>query len=241
LRPEQIVVGSKWGYRYTGDWQVDGRVQEVKEHSAPMLRAQFAASNAMLGAYLRLYQIHSASIETRVLEDQKVLTELRGLRERGLFLGVTTTGARQSDTIRQAVQIRFDGVPLFSSIQTTWNVLERSAEEALREAHEAGFTVIVKEPLANGRLTPRGADGNTGSLRTVADRLDATSDAVALSFVLRQPWADVVLLGATTLAQLDSNLAALAIQLTDGDVELLDRLRAPAEQYWSERARLPWT
>jgi aryl-alcohol dehydrogenase-like predicted oxidoreductase len=240
LRADEIVVGSKWGYRYTGDWQLDGRVQEVKEHSAPMLRAQFAASNAMLGAYLRLYQIHSASIETRVLEDQKVLTELRGLRERGLFLGVTTTGAKQSDTIRKAVQIRFDGVPLFSSIQTTWNVLERSAEAALREAHEAGFTVIVKEPLANGRLTPRGAEGGTGSLRTVADRLGATSDAVALSFVLRQPWADVVLLGATTLAQLDSNLAALAIQLTDGDVELLDRLRAPAEQYWSERAHLPW-
>src|SRR5918912_963181 len=25
LAPASVVVGSKWGYRYTGDWQVDGR------------------------------------------------------------------------------------------------------------------------------------------------------------------------------------------------------------------------
>src|SRR4051812_39894556 len=36
------ICGSKWGYRYTGEWQVDGRVQEVKEHSARMLREQAA-------------------------------------------------------------------------------------------------------------------------------------------------------------------------------------------------------
>jgi aryl-alcohol dehydrogenase-like predicted oxidoreductase len=240
MRTEDVVVGSKWGYRYTGDWRVDARVQEVKDHSAPMLNAQFAESTAILGPYLRLYQIHSASIETGVLEDEQVLTELRRLRDGGLFLGVTTTGPRQIDTIRHAVEIRFDGGPLFSTIQATWNVLERSAEEGLREAHEAGFTVIVKEALANGRLTPRGAEGSAGPLRTVADRLGASSDAVALAFVHQQPWADVVLLGAATLPQLDSNLAALGIRLSDEDVDSLERLRAPAEQYWAQRSALPW-
>jgi aryl-alcohol dehydrogenase-like predicted oxidoreductase len=241
LRAEEVVVGSKWGYRYTGDWQVDGRVQEVKDHGAPMLKAQIAESTAILGPYLRLYQVHSASIETRVLEDEQVLAELTRLRDRGLFLGVTTTGPRQLDTIRRAVEVRFGGGPLFSAIQVTWNVLERSAEEGLREAHEAGFTVIVKEALANGRLTPRGSEGSAGPLRAVADRLGATPDAVALAFVRRQPWADLVLLGAATPAQLDSNLAAPGIQLSAADVQLLDRLRAPAEQYWAQRARLPWT
>jgi aryl-alcohol dehydrogenase-like predicted oxidoreductase len=241
IRPAEIAVGSKWGYRYTGDWQVDGRVQEVKDHSAAMLRSQFAESSALLAPYLRLYQIHSATPETRVLENAEVLAELRRLREQGLFLGVTASGASQPETIRQAVALRFDGVPLFSSVQATWNALEQSAGTALREAHEAGFTVLVKEPLANGRLTPRGNEGSAGPLRTVADRLGATPDAVALAFAQRQPWADVVLLGAATPAQLDSNLAALRIQLSAADVELLDRLRAPAEQYWAQRARLPWT
>jgi len=240
MRTEDVVVGSKWGYRYTGDWQVDGRVQEVKEHSAPMLKVQFAESTAILDHYLRLYQIHSASLETRVLENEQVLAELARLRERGLFLGITTTGPRQIDTIRRAVEIRLDGAPLFSTIQATWNVLERGAEEALREAHEAGFTIIVKEALANGRLTARSVEGSAGPLRTVADRLGASPDALALAFARRQPWADLVLLGAATPAQLDSNLAALGIELSDHDVDLLDQLRAPAEQYWAERAALPW-
>jgi aryl-alcohol dehydrogenase-like predicted oxidoreductase len=238
---DEVVVGSKWGYRYTGDWQVDGRVQEVKDHGAAMLKAQVAESTAILGPYLRLYQIHSASVETRVLEDEQVLAELRRLRGRGLFLGVTTTGPRQLDTIRRAMEVRFESAPLFSSIQSTWNVLERSAEEGLREAHEAGVTVIVKEALANGRLTRRGGEGSAGPLRDVADRHGATPDAIALAFVLRQPWADVVLLGAATPEQLDSNVAALGIELSVADVDLLDRLRLPADQYWARRAQLPWT
>jgi aryl-alcohol dehydrogenase-like predicted oxidoreductase len=240
MRVEDVVVGSKWGYRYTGDWQVDGRAQEVKDHSVSMLKLQLAESTAILGHYLRLYQIHSASLETRVLDDEQVVADLKRLRDRGLFLGITTTGPRQIDTIRRALDLRFEGGPLFSSIQATWNVLERSAEGGLREAHEAGFTVIVKEALANGRLTPRGAEGRKEPLRTVADRLGVSSDAVAVAFVRRQPWADVVLLGAATPAQLDSNLAALGTSLSEEDVESLDRLRVPAEQYWAERAALPW-
>jgi aryl-alcohol dehydrogenase-like predicted oxidoreductase len=241
LAPEAIVVGSKWGYRYTGDWQVDGRVQEVKDHGIAMLQAQAAESAAILGPWLRLYQIHSASKETGVLDDARVLGEMRRIRERGLHLGVTTTGARQIDTIRRAMDIRFDGVPLFSTIQSTWNVLEPSAGAALAEAHAAGFTVIVKEALANGRLTAKGSEGRSGPLADVARRLGVTPDAVALAFVLAQPWAAVVLLGATTEAQLGANLRALELRLSPDDLGALEALRSDADAYWSHRARLPWT
>ena len=240
LGPDEIVVGSKWGYRYTGDWLVDGRVQEVKDHSEAMLEAQAAESLSILGPYLRLYQIHSATPETRVLEDAQVLRELQRLRERGLFLGVTTSGPRQLQTLRRAIEIRFDGVPLFSAVQATWNLLERSAEPGLREAHEAGLTVLVKEPLSNGLLTPKGEEGKAGPLRAVADRLHASADAVALAFVAKEPWADVVLLGAATPAQLDSNLGATAIRLSDEDLAVLDELRIPSEDYWARRALLAW-
>jgi aryl-alcohol dehydrogenase-like predicted oxidoreductase len=240
IKPEQIVVGSKWGYRYTGDWQVDGRVQEVKDHGLSMLQSQFAESAAILGPYLRLYQIHSAGPETRVLEDEQVLDELRGLRERGLFVGVTATGPRQLDTIRKAIEIRFDGSALFSTVQATFNLLERSAEPGLREAHEAGLTVLVKEALANGRLTSKGAEPRTEPLRKIANRLAAPIDAVALAFVAKQPWADVVLSGATTAEQLDSNLRALEVSLSPDDLQALEPLRTPPQEYWAERARLPW-
>jgi aryl-alcohol dehydrogenase-like predicted oxidoreductase len=222
------VAGSKWGYRYTGDWKLDGRVQEVKEHSAQMLRTQVAESRALLGPWLQLYQIHSASPETGVLENAEVIDDLRRLRGEGLRLGVTATGVRQLQTLRRALELRFEGAPLFSSVQATWNVLERSAEPALIEAHQAGLAVIVKEPLANGRLAPRGD--------VPLAREGATADAVALAFVLRQPWADVVLLGATTSAQLESNLRALDLEVADD----FAALREPPDLYWSRRAALPW-
>lgn len=238
IRGTEIVVGSKWGYRYTGEWEVDGRVQEVKDHSAAMLQAQAAESAAVLGPYLRLYQIHSATPETRVLENEQVLAGLRRLREQGLFLGVTASGPAQSQTIRRAVEIRFDGLPLFSAVQATWNLLEPSAGPALREAHEGGFTVLVKEALANGLLTPREAE--PGPLATLAQRLHATSDAVALAAVARESWADVILLGAATPEQVDSNLRSLEISLSDDDLEMLAAIRQPAEKYWAQRSRLPW-
>jgi aryl-alcohol dehydrogenase-like predicted oxidoreductase len=241
LAPDSIVVGSKWGYRYTGDWQLDGRVQEVKDHGLAMLQAQSAESVAVLGPWLRLYQIHSASKETGVLEDARVLAGMRRLRERGVYLGVTTTGPKQSDTIQRAMEIRFDGVPLFSSIQSTWNVLERSAGQELALAHEAGFTVLVKEALANGRLTAKGDEGRAGPLAKIAQRLGATADAVALAFALAQPWASVVLLGAATEAQLDSNLHALEVRLSADDRDALEPLRSEPDAYWSQRSRLPWT
>jgi aryl-alcohol dehydrogenase-like predicted oxidoreductase len=240
IRPGEIAIGSKWGYRYTGEWQVDGRVQEVKDHGVSMLSAQSAESMSILGPYLNLYQIHSAAAETRVLENEQVIGQLLRLRERGLFLGVTVTGTTQLETLRRAVDLRFDGAPLFSAVQATWNLMERSAEPGLREAHDAGLAVLVKEPLANGRLTPRGDAGKAGPLRAVADRLGASADAVALAFVAKEPWADVVLLGAATEEQVESNLRAREVKLDAEDLRLLDGMLVSAQEYWSHRARMAW-
>src|SRR5260370_42255559 len=53
------VVGSKWGYRYTGDWRLDAPQQEVKEHSLAMFTSQLEQTRAMLGQAPALYQGHS--------------------------------------------------------------------------------------------------------------------------------------------------------------------------------------
>src|ERR1700751_6430952 len=44
-----VIVGSKWGYRYTGGWRLDAARQEVKEHSLAMFATQLAQSRALLG------------------------------------------------------------------------------------------------------------------------------------------------------------------------------------------------
>ena len=44
LSADSIVVGSKWGYTYTADWQIDAQVHEVKEHSQTVLQRQWCES-----------------------------------------------------------------------------------------------------------------------------------------------------------------------------------------------------
>jgi aryl-alcohol dehydrogenase-like predicted oxidoreductase len=241
IAPGEVVVGSKWGYRYVGGWRLDAERHEVKDHSLAALRAQAAESRAALGPWLRLYQLHSVTADGPVLGDPAVLDELARLRDGGLALGVTVSGTGQAEALRRALAVERGGAPLFSAVQATWNLLERSCEAALAEAHQAGRTVIVKEPMANGRLGPRGDAGTAGPLAEVAAALGVGPDAVAIAAALARPWAGRVLLGPTTVAQLGSNLAGARLELPAGALAALERLAEPAEAYWARRAGLRWT
>jgi aryl-alcohol dehydrogenase-like predicted oxidoreductase len=232
LPPGTVTVGSKWGYTYTAGWRVDAEQHEIKDLSVATLRRQLAETREHLGSWLRLYQIHSATLESGVLDDRAVLGELTRLRETGLAIGLTVTGAHQAETIGRALEI-----PIFDTVQATWNLLERSAGPILAEAHAAGLGVIVKEALANGRLTAR---GDVPPLLELAERRAVAPDALALAAVLAQPWGDVVLSGAATVEALHSNLTALELELGE---ELDPELQALAEEparYWEERAALQW-
>jgi aryl-alcohol dehydrogenase-like predicted oxidoreductase len=232
LPPGAVTVGSKWGYTYTAGWRVDAERHEVKDLSVGTLRRQLAESKDLLGPHLRLYQIHSATIESGVLDDRAVLDELERLRETGLAIGLTVTGARQAETIERAIEF-----PVFDTVQATWNLLERSAERALAGAHEAGLGVIVKEALANGRLTLR---GDVHRLLEISEHRGVAPDALALAAALAQPWADVVLSGAATAETLRSNLAALRLEPSAGVDRELGALAEEPARYWDERAALPW-
>src|SRR2546425_11636101 len=105
LPPNAVTVGSKWGYTYVGDWRIDARVHEVKDHSLAALRRQIEESRALLGEYLDLYQIHSATLESGVLENRDVLEELVKLRADGLVIGLSVSGPRQADVIRRALNV----------------------------------------------------------------------------------------------------------------------------------------
>lgn len=233
--PTELVVGSKWGYVYTAGWRVDAEVHETKIHTPEALDRQHALSIGFLGDYLRLYQIHSATPGSGVLENSRVIARLAELRAKGLTIGLSTSGPGQADTVRRALEIEVDGVRLFGAVQATWNLLETSAGGALAEASEAGLGVIVKEAVANGRLTNRNRD--------IADQLAAVGvdwapDAIAIAACLHQPWSNVVLSGATTVAQLASNLTALDVE--SRVVEQLPPLAEPPDAYWGTRAALPW-
>jgi aryl-alcohol dehydrogenase-like predicted oxidoreductase len=244
IHPGEVSVGSKWGYIYTADWRVDAPIHETKEHSLEVLRRQRRESDANLGQYLGLYQIHSATLESGVLENQAVLGELARYRDNGLVIGLTLSGPRQAETLLQAMKIIENGRPLFECVQATWNLLEQSAGEALKAAHDRGIGVIIKEALANGRLTAKNDEPafaqKRALLEEVAVEQKTTIDALALAAVLAQPWVDVVLSGAATREQLFSNVAATEVVWNEEPGRKLARLLEPPQEYWAKRGSLRW-
>jgi aryl-alcohol dehydrogenase-like predicted oxidoreductase len=226
-------VGSKWGYTYTAAWQVDADPPEVKDLSLDTFRRQVKETLELLGDHLTLYQIHSATLDSGVLDDEELLEELSDLREEGIAVGLTVTGTDQADMIDRAVE-----TGQFDSVQATWNLIERSADEALQRASDAGMRVIVKEALANGRLAGREP---LPALERAARSLGTTPDAVAIAAVMGRPWADVVLSGAAAVDHLESNLGARGVALGPGVLEELEALREPPEVYWERRSGLDWT
>jgi aryl-alcohol dehydrogenase-like predicted oxidoreductase len=230
-----VTIGSKWGYSYTGAWRMNAPAHEIKDLSVHALRRQIVESRELLGDRLQLYQVHSATLESGVLDDTDVLEELARLRSQGLAVGLSVSGPRQGDTIDRALAIRVDGANLFQCVQATWNLLESSAAPALARAHAQGCGVIVKEVLANGRLTDNHAGSELHPLLQQARSMNAPLDAIAVAAALANPWVDVVLSGAVTEAQLQSNLRALEITPTD-----LPVVTQPPEEYWAARRELPW-
>jgi aryl-alcohol dehydrogenase-like predicted oxidoreductase len=232
-----MTIGSKWGYTYTGQWKLDAAVHERKDLSLGALQRQLQESRALLGDRLNLYQIHSATIESGVLDDRRVLAELARLRSEGLAVGLSVSGPHQAEVIRRALVVDVDGLNPFQSVQATWNLLERSAGAALAEARAQGLGVIVKESLANGRLTDPHAGDEVLPLRRQAQALGATLDALAVSAVLSQPWVDIVLSGAVTPDQLRSHLSALELP---ANANAWPGIAETPGAYWKRRGTFTW-
>ena len=230
-----MTVGSKWGYTYTADWRVDVDEHEVKDLSVATLRRQLGETRALLGEHLALYQIHSATLESGVLDDAAVRDELARLREAGVFVGLTVTGPRQADTDRARAGGRR---------------LRRRAGD-VEPARALGHRRAGRRPRRRAGRDRQGGAGQRPAHRARRRRrarwptprasAATTPDALALAAVLAQPWVDVVLSGVATVDTLRSNLARA--RRRRGTRELEERLAAlaePAEAYWERRAELAW-
>jgi aryl-alcohol dehydrogenase-like predicted oxidoreductase len=238
-------VSSKWGYAYVGDWRMDAEVHERKEHSRRRFLDQSEETAARLGPWLGLYQVHSLTADSGALDDVRLLRELAALKARGVAVGFSTSGPRQGETVERAAALRLDGRPLFEAVQASWSLLEPSAGPALARAHAAGLGVIVKEPLANGRLTDRALAGAAEPwaepLRRAAAEAGVGVDALALAAALSHPWADAALSGAVTPGQLRGNLAALALPAAAAEAaRAIVRPERP-EVFWAARAARAWS
>ncbi|HZG91188.1 MAG TPA: aldo/keto reductase, partial [Pseudonocardia sp.] len=115
---------------------------------------------------------------------------------------------------------------------------------ALAEAAAAGAQVIVKEPVANGRLAPGGADPadeRATRAAALASDLGVPVDQLAIAAAMAQPWAWCVLSGAVHPDQVRSNAAATALTVPPDLLDELTALAEPPVGYWAARSARPWS
>jgi len=229
------AISSKWGYRYVGGWDPRAEIHEVKEHSLAAFTEQWELTRETLPR-VHLYQVHSLTLDSPLFADAPLLDALARLRDSGVAIGFSTSGARQGEIVDRALEVTRADARLFSAVQATWNLLETSAGPALQAASRRELTVIVKESLANGRLVTEPPD----ALREVCARTGAAPDAVALAAAAAQPWANRVLIGAAGVEQLAANLRADQMELTAPDLARLTECAEDPEIYWAHRSGLPW-
>ncbi|MBP0903543.1 aldo/keto reductase [Mariniflexile gromovii] len=241
---KSLQVGTKWGYTYTANFDKNATVHEVKEHSISKLKEQWQVSKKLL-PFLTTYQIHSATLETGVLENAEVLNQLAFLKnEHQIKIGISTTGDNQVEVIKKALDVHVEGELLFDTFQSTYNILEQSILGIRTQLKENGKQLIVKEALANGRIFrnknyPK-YDMFYSALESLSNKYAVSVDAIALQFCNATIPESMVLSGASTISQLEENLKVNTFVLSEEDVMLLKSFSVEPFDYWKERKQLQW-
>ena len=239
-----IEVATKWGYTYTANFDANATVHEVKEHSLAKLKEQWAFSKQLL-PYLKVYQIHSATIETGVLENTKVLEYLAFLKkEFNLKIGLTTTGTNQVEVIKKALNVLVDEESVFDVFQVTYNFLDQSLQEVLDKLISKKKSIVIKEALANGRVFSNKKYPNYKKtydiLEQISKNYNVGVDAISLKYCEQTITNAIVLSGASTTKQLKENLKLNDFLLSDDEIETLNSFKISTDAYWTERKKLAW-
>ena len=239
-----IKIATKWGYTYVANFNANAKVHEVKEHSLEKLIEQWEVSKPFL-PYLKVYQIHSATLETGVLKNKAVLEHLMFLKkEHNIKIGLTTTGTNQVEVIKEALNVVVNGEQLFDMFQVTYNFLDQSLSTIYTELIRQNKSIVIKEALANGRIFKNEKYPHYKELYSALERLSKKHnvgvDAISLKYCEQTIPESIVLSGASNTEQLNENLKTNYFSLSKSEIELLSTFKTTPELYWTERKNLEW-
>ncbi|WP_297692389.1 aldo/keto reductase [uncultured Eudoraea sp.] len=239
-----IQIATKWGYTYVANFDANATIHEIKEHTLKKLREQWEVSKALI-PHLRVYQIHSATLESGVLDNKAVLDHLAFIKQEYLLeIGITVTGANQLAIIKKALDVAIGGKQLFDAFQVTYNMLDQSLDEISGELVRLEKKIIIKEALANGRVFRNKGykhyDSLYDKLERLANKYGVGTDAIALQFCGQRIPKSIVLSGASSSKQLKQNLKFNTFRLTEDELQELAAFKIDPNAYWEERKQLKW-
>jgi aryl-alcohol dehydrogenase-like predicted oxidoreductase len=207
---------------------------------APVVEQRAVASANRLGTHrLDLYQVHQPN---PVVRDGTIMRGMRALQRVGL---VGEVGVSNYSLARWRAAEAALGSPVLSN-QVRYSLVNRSPERDLLPYAEAtGRIVIAYSPLAQGLLSGKYDRTNRptnsvragnplflpdnleragdliAALREVADAHSVTPAQIALAWAIHRP-AVVAIPGASSLEQLESNVAAASIDLAEDEYQALN-------------------
>ncbi|TCM07443.1 aldo/keto reductase [Sphingomonas sp. PP-CC-3G-468] len=241
---KDVVLTTKFEHA-TGAGPNDGGGSRV--HIVEALKA----SLKRLGTdHVDLYQMHGWDPATPV---EETLRALEDVVRQGLvrYIGVSNWAAWQvatalgvSDALRAS---------RFQTYQGYYSLVGREIEREVTPMLDAhGMGLIVFSPLAGGFLTGKYRDGADGGRRAtipfppvdeergtkVLDALDpiaaahgTTLEAVAIAWLRQQKAVTSIIMGVKSVEQLEANLKAVDVTLTDEEMKTLNEIGAPAMEY----------
>jgi aryl-alcohol dehydrogenase-like predicted oxidoreductase len=252
-RRQDVVISTKVYFR-TGDALIRQGL------SRRNIIASAEASLKRLGTdYIDVYLMHSYDANTP-LEESLSATDYLVKQGMVRYVGYSNWTAWQA---AKAIGIQEKhGYTKMSVAQMYYSLVGRDLEhEVLPFLQDAGIGTMIWSPLAGGLLSGKytrellthkdnrlsGFDfipvdkdfafKVVDELRTIASKHHASVPQIALAWLLHKPKVSNIILGASKLSQLEDNLGAVDIQLSDQEMDFLDNLTAPAAIYpnWFQR------
>lgn len=205
--PDDLVIATKAGLLRTGpnEWPALGYPAYLRQECEMSLRR--------LGVErIDLFQLHR--IDTKFpAEDQ--IGELAALQQEGKVrhIGLSEVTVDQLAAAQAITPI--------VSVQNLYNIASRKAEPLLDNADHEGIGFIPWFPLAAGPLAAPG-----GPLQRIADERGATPSQLALAWLLKRSPVMLPIPGTSSVAHLEENVAAAAIELSDDEFETLSKAGA---------------
>jgi len=204
--------------------------------------------------YIDLYQVHGWDSNTPLEETVRTLDDL--VRQGKVrYIGLSNLMAWQAATAVM-LQERL-GLEKYVTAQMYYSLVGRGLEyefQTFAEYHDIG--ILVWSPLAGGFLSGKYSRANPApagtrfaeagsfvpfdkemgyrvveALKKVAGKHDVSPARVALAWVLRRPAVSSVIVAARNVGQLEDNIRAVDLQLSDDDVKLLDAASDPGVPY----------
>jgi aryl-alcohol dehydrogenase-like predicted oxidoreductase len=245
---QEIVLATKVRLPMSENFNRSGatRVNIMREVEGSLQRLQTD--------YIDLYQVHGWDSNTPLEETLRTLNDL--VRQGKVrYIGLSNLMSWQAAT---AIMLQEHlGLEKYVTAQMYYSLVGRGLEyefQSFAEYHNIG--ILVWSPLAGGFLTgkySRDIPATAGTrfaeagsfvpfdkemgyrvveaLKQVAGRHNVSSARVALSWVLGRPAISSVIIAARKVEQLEDNICATDLQLSDDDVHILDVASDPGIPY----------